>query len=308
VPPFLTKLYELVSSHQTDEWVLWNADQQSFSILDPDAFASKVLPHYFKHNKLSSFTQQLNIYGFRRRASSDVRGSSIEFHHPHFRPEDPQCLARIRRGVQPRTSTEDEERETLAEELMALTEQFDQVEKLFHNQQKHLLGQFEETCHLALQNFPWLASMLAGLADTSQVQPDSRMSAAEALMWGMQSKQTMQLDPAGQKRVSVDLEVQPTQSEAQDTGLEPPRRHAWQQLVKSALEAGSATEGGGEEGSRLETESTSSSHEPRSNSDGGGPSTSSSDRKDGQDGGNSDEGGGSTSSRDLKDDQKDETT
>jgi hypothetical protein len=35
-------------------------------VSDPAKFAARVLPRYFKHNKLGSFQQQLLTYGFHR--------------------------------------------------------------------------------------------------------------------------------------------------------------------------------------------------------------------------------------------------
>ncbi len=64
--PFLTKLYELVTSAETDGAVRWDSDGTAFRIIDPTRLAREVLPRYFKHNKLGSFTQQLHTYGFYR--------------------------------------------------------------------------------------------------------------------------------------------------------------------------------------------------------------------------------------------------
>lgn len=57
-----------------------------------------MLPRYFKHNKLGSFSQQLHTYGFRRKANSSSLDYSIEFYHDQFSGDTDQFLAWIRSG------------------------------------------------------------------------------------------------------------------------------------------------------------------------------------------------------------------
>jgi len=78
-PPFLTKTFEMVDDPTTNSVVAWSGDD-SFIVKDPGQFSTNILPCYFKHNNLSSFVRQLNIYGFRK-----VNSDCWEFSHPHFR-------------------------------------------------------------------------------------------------------------------------------------------------------------------------------------------------------------------------------
>jgi len=78
-PPFLTKTFEMVDDPATDSIVSWSGDD-SFVVKDPGEFSTNILPCYFKHNNLSSFVRQLNIYGFRK-----VNSDCWEFAHPNFR-------------------------------------------------------------------------------------------------------------------------------------------------------------------------------------------------------------------------------
>ncbi|XP_025027995.1 heat shock factor protein 3-like [Python bivittatus] len=78
---------------------------QNFCILDEQRFAKELLPKYFKHNNLSSFIRQLNIYGFRKvialengMITSD-KNPAIEFQHPFFKRGKADLLANIKRKV-----------------------------------------------------------------------------------------------------------------------------------------------------------------------------------------------------------------
>ncbi|KAL8181268.1 UNVERIFIED_CONTAM: hypothetical protein K2H54_051158 [Gekko kuhli] len=78
---------------------------QNFSILNEQRFAKELLPKYFKHNNLSSFIRQLNIYGFRKVVAlengmmTSAKNSAIEFQHPFFKREKFSLLANIKRKV-----------------------------------------------------------------------------------------------------------------------------------------------------------------------------------------------------------------
>ncbi|GER55378.1 heat stress transcription factor A-7b [Striga asiatica] len=60
--PFLTKTFEMVDDFQTKHIVIWSRGGHSFVVWDSNAFASKILPIYFKHHNFSSFVRQLNTY------------------------------------------------------------------------------------------------------------------------------------------------------------------------------------------------------------------------------------------------------
>jgi len=91
VAPFLSKTHEMVDDRATDDIVSWSGDT-SFIVKDPGEFAQNILPCYFKHNNLSSFVRQLNIYGFRK-----VNTEGWEFSHEYFRRSNPAMLKTIKR-------------------------------------------------------------------------------------------------------------------------------------------------------------------------------------------------------------------
>ncbi|KAL8564640.1 hypothetical protein ACOMHN_032196 [Nucella lapillus] len=74
----------------------------SFHIYDQPRFASEVLPYYFKHNNISSFIRQLNMYGFRKVPNMEhgglkVERDDLEFQHPFFVRGCEELLDRIKR-------------------------------------------------------------------------------------------------------------------------------------------------------------------------------------------------------------------
>ncbi|XP_077164342.1 heat shock factor protein 3-like isoform X2 [Paroedura picta] len=105
VPGFLAKLWALVEDPASDDVICWSRNGQNFSIRDEQRFAKELLPKYFKHNNLSSFIRQLNIYGFRKVIAlengmlTSVKNSAIEFQHPFFKREKFSLLANIKRKV-----------------------------------------------------------------------------------------------------------------------------------------------------------------------------------------------------------------
>ncbi|KAI0566079.1 Heat Shock Transcription Factor HSF [Gracilaria domingensis] len=92
-PPFLTKLYQLVSDPNTQPLVSWTDEKGlSFTVHKPSEFGRDILPKYFKHNNFSSFVRQLNQYGFHKQ-----NPDKWMFGHDSFRRDRPDLLKNITR-------------------------------------------------------------------------------------------------------------------------------------------------------------------------------------------------------------------
>ena len=97
VPPFVIKLYDLVTQPETDGIVCWGSTGNSFLLLDTRLFSQLVLPMHFKHDNLRSFERQLNIYGFQRCIAQPTE-HALEFFHPKFRRDQRDLLLEIKRS------------------------------------------------------------------------------------------------------------------------------------------------------------------------------------------------------------------
>jgi len=82
--------------------VRWNRDNTSFRILDTAEFEKRILTQHFRTTRLSSFTRNLNIYGFKKIAKGEFAGS---YYHPKFSKEsDVESLTSMKRSTtDPRT-------------------------------------------------------------------------------------------------------------------------------------------------------------------------------------------------------------
>ncbi|XP_071425470.1 heat shock factor protein 3-like isoform X2 [Pithys albifrons albifrons] len=105
VPGFLAKLWALLEDPHSDDVICWSRNGENFCILDEQRFAKELLPKYFKHNNISSFIRQLNMYGFRKVIALEngiitaEKSSVIEFQHPFFKQGKAHLLENIKRKI-----------------------------------------------------------------------------------------------------------------------------------------------------------------------------------------------------------------
>ncbi|KAG5191056.1 HSF-type DNA-binding-domain-containing protein [Tribonema minus] len=89
---FLSALVDILRGGYEDI-IAWNPSGTCFMIRDAERFSDEVLVHHFKHNKLSSFQRQLNLYGFRKISRGPDAGAYAHEHFLRDRPEDIQVMA-----------------------------------------------------------------------------------------------------------------------------------------------------------------------------------------------------------------------
>ncbi|XP_019868517.1 heat shock factor protein isoform X2 [Aethina tumida] len=104
IPAFLVKLWKMVNDPNTDEVICWNETGTGFVIQNKAYFWYELLPLYYKHNNMSSFVRQLNMYGFHKlstveNGTMDVDKDETQFSHPLFKKNRPELLGYIKRKV-----------------------------------------------------------------------------------------------------------------------------------------------------------------------------------------------------------------
>eukprot|EP00127_Corallochytrium_limacisporum_P004937 Clim_evm11s195 gene=Clim_evmTU11s195 len=119
---FINQLLKIVEDDKDGEMIKWTQDGKSLVVYNRDKFAAEIIPRYFKHNRISSFIRQLNLYGFHRFSQAEVlsalerghislRSSNnskatihtwrkiLAFSHPLFRRSHKSLASRIRRRI-----------------------------------------------------------------------------------------------------------------------------------------------------------------------------------------------------------------
>lgn len=104
IPAFLGKLWKMVNDPITVHLISWSAAGNSFIIQNQAQFWYELLPLYYKHNNMSSFVRQLNMYGFHKMSTiengtMDSDKDEIQFYHKYFQKGRPELLRNIKRKV-----------------------------------------------------------------------------------------------------------------------------------------------------------------------------------------------------------------
>ena len=90
LPPFLISLVRMVDA---GDCIQWTSNGQAFLISNVEDFCARILPMYFKHNKLPSFVRQLNMYKFAKFGPA----ATHQWTHDSFIKGHPEKLAEIKR-------------------------------------------------------------------------------------------------------------------------------------------------------------------------------------------------------------------
>jgi len=95
-PKFMEQLRAILDDPANYDMIRWiNVDR--FAVVDPDGFATTVVPRYFKHASFSSFSRQLYAYGFHKQTLSN---GSVEFYRAAGQGEESEIPERKKTTAQ----------------------------------------------------------------------------------------------------------------------------------------------------------------------------------------------------------------
>lgn len=94
VQPFPDKLMDVLDRGDMDEVLSWMPHGRAFIVKQPKVFDADVLPRFFKQTKFTSFTRQLNLWGFKRIIKGLDAGA---YYHELFLRGRPKLCSRMRR-------------------------------------------------------------------------------------------------------------------------------------------------------------------------------------------------------------------
>ena len=89
---FPIRLYSILEM-EDPSIIGWSHSGVAFRVKDVDRFREETLPRYFRHQKITSFQRQLNLYGFIRIQKGDDLGC---YAHPLFVKGDRDSAKKIK--------------------------------------------------------------------------------------------------------------------------------------------------------------------------------------------------------------------
>eukprot|EP00557_Chaetoceros_sp_GSL56_P005442 CAMPEP_0176490940 /NCGR_PEP_ID=MMETSP0200_2-20121128/8153_1 /TAXON_ID=947934 /ORGANISM="Chaetoceros sp., Strain GSL56" /LENGTH=450 /DNA_ID=CAMNT_0017888309 /DNA_START=645 /DNA_END=1997 /DNA_ORIENTATION=+ len=135
-PPFLIKTYQLITTCH-NSLAEWSEDGDTFVIKNADLFAKEEIPKYFEHSNFSSFSRQLNFYGFKKVPQKTVRidqksdeQSYVRFYNEKFKRGRIDLLSQIQRSTKTGGSTANQ-----AQEIKVLRDKVTSLETQLSNMQ-----------------------------------------------------------------------------------------------------------------------------------------------------------------------------
>ena len=150
-PPFLIKTYQLISQCE-DELAEWSDGGETFTVKDTAQFAKKEIPKYFEHNNFSSFSRQLNFYGFKKVPQKAIRidqegvknaSGHVRFYNEKFKRGHISLLAEIMRSTKTAAvGTQSEEVQALTSRVASLETQLSNMKYDFENLQQQVKSFF----------------------------------------------------------------------------------------------------------------------------------------------------------------------
>jgi len=108
LPRFLINLWTMLNDESINS-IIWSG-VNSFMVTSGEALSRNVLPKFFKHNRLTSFTRQLHLYQFEKVKDK----GTLEWKHVYLNRGNPNLLFNIRR----RQNSEDQKLKQITEDLL----------------------------------------------------------------------------------------------------------------------------------------------------------------------------------------------
>lgn len=95
---FIRRLLAISTNIKLTDIVSWSKDGKAFEIKDIKGFVEEVLPKYYKHNNLSNFIRQLNMYSFKKiKDPLDKDNVKLIYFNPLFIRDHPELINKIDR-------------------------------------------------------------------------------------------------------------------------------------------------------------------------------------------------------------------
>ena len=93
---FISKLIEILENDEITNIISWSDDETVIEIYDEKKFIDQILPKYFKHNSMSNFIRQLNMYNFKKLKQYHKEGVSA-YKNPLFKKNSNSLIHEINR-------------------------------------------------------------------------------------------------------------------------------------------------------------------------------------------------------------------
>jgi len=184
--PFLEIVYQMLENNEFEDIISWDQNGTAILVKNMDQFEKVVLKKYFSHQKITSFTRQLNMYHFKKTKRD---ASSYQYSNPCFVRGNSNLLKLITRRQVPRKKKQEVLRET-SNPPSVLDEETQLVKKIK-----------EDTIHFETENSTELRETLQYL----QAEKLTHKSEISELRSEMQEIRAYMLDLHNQNKKLTDM-------------------------------------------------------------------------------------------------------
>ena len=113
---FITKLLDILKNKKISNIIDWSDNGETIEIRDETKFINEILPKYFKHNNMTNFIRQLNMYNFKKLKHYSKHGV-IAYSNSFFKRDKNDLVAEInRKNIQSHHKKDQRAKEISSEE------------------------------------------------------------------------------------------------------------------------------------------------------------------------------------------------